>query len=607
MDRASGIKARGLLVRGEAVLAGSGLALAALLVCAITASGWWVARMHSQTMERVRAEHVQTTGELLSRTAEAMIEADELTALRRIVIEAGRVNDLSVCRVVLPDGGVLADLKPANINVRTLDPQWEGSLSPEHARPGVSRYELALGDRGKAYLDIAPARTSTHAAMWEHLTGLGAIGVAAMVVLMMIYRNLRRRIRPLGAIREGLLAFAHGERASGALLMGGELNDEARAWNELVMENVRLRDELAGELARESITSSSEHDGDLASACDAMWQGLVLVDANLNVVYANGAAAVFLDTDRKQLVGGTIADAVASEGVLDVIRAVVSGRIRHRESVEADRGGSDKGVAGVLRYGVRPVRQEDTAEAMIVIEDITQQRVADEARRAFVAQVTHELRNPLTNIRLYVEAAIDEGERDEALLAKSLNVINEETRRLERIVGDMLSVAEIEAGTLELNVDDVRLDALFEVVESSFQTQAQEKEITLEFDMPPKLPVLRGDRDKIVMAVHNLVGNALKYTPAGGHVRVGVEEDQGGVRVTVSDNGIGIDESEQARVFERFYRADDRRVAGITGSGLGLAIAREVVRRHGGDIALESVRDRGSTFTMTLPMLAKAA
>src|SRR5205085_9683262 len=122
---------------------------------------------------------------------------------------------------------------------------------------------------------------------------------------------------------------------------------------------------------------------------------------------------------------------------------------------------------------------------------ITQQRVAEEARNSFVAQATHELRTPLTNIRLYVETAIEEGEGNPATRAKCLNVINGEARRLERIVGEMLSVAEIEAGSFKINKDEVRLEPLFQELQADYQQQAADKRIDLRFNLPPKYPNLR--------------------------------------------------------------------------------------------------------------------
>ena len=244
---------------------------------------------------------------------------------------------------------------------------------------------------------------------------------------------------------------------------------------------------------------------------------------------------------------------------------------------------------------------------MVIIEDITQQRVAEEARHAFVAQASHELRTPLTNIRLHVETAIDDGQDEPQVRAQCLNVINQESRRLERIVAEMLSVAEIDAGSFSLSRDDVSPAVLFEQLEEDYRPQAAKKQIDLVFDLPPKLPVLHGDRDKIMLALHNLVGNAIKYTPAGGRVTVQVDVEAGQLTVQVADNGIGIRDQDAARIFEKFYRAKDKRVAKITGSGLGLALARQVIQLHGGDITVESHIDKGSTFTLALPIQSQAA
>ena len=244
---------------------------------------------------------------------------------------------------------------------------------------------------------------------------------------------------------------------------------------------------------------------------------------------------------------------------------------------------------------------------MVIIEDITQQRLAEEARNLFVAQATHELRMPLTNIRLYTESALDEGERDVAVRSKCLNVINQESKRLERIVGDMLSVAEIEAGTLKLRTGDVRLETLFEELRADYQGQAAEREISLIFNLPPKLPAIKGDRDKIVLALHNLIGNAIKYTPPKGSVNVNVEVTENQLIVEVTDTGIGVSPEETELIFEKFYRSKDKRVAEITGTGLGLSVAREVIRLHRGDINVRSQLNQGSTFTMTVPILLEAA
>lgn len=444
------------------------------------------------------------------------------------------------------------------------------------------------------------------------VAAVGGIGSTAMLALLLLYRSLRRRLSGLMAVRDALLAMAPSGSGTGsgtALPVSPTLGPEAVAWNLLVAERDQVRREALAEKAREALGRRRQARGDLDAACDAMSQGLVLFDDQGNIKYANGAAATFLRTDREKLLNAGIADAFKVESVATAIQQVVAGTSRRRSVIDVDRKSESSGgdaTAGVLRFSVRPVRREDAASAMVVIEDITQQKAAEEARHAFVAQATHELRTPLTNIRLYVETAIEDGEADPSIRVQALNVINSESRRLERIVGEMLSVAEIEAGAFKLKVDDIRLDQLFDTLKQDYQQQASEKKISMTFVMPPKLPVLQGDREKVAVAVHNLLGNALKYTPSGGSVTVRLETDEKQIAVAVADTGIGISEDDCQKIFERFYRANDTRVGKISGTGLGLTIAREVARLHGGDITVESQLNRGSTFTLALPLKAAA-
>jgi signal transduction histidine kinase len=583
--------------------------LAAILLLAMAGAGWWALTTQRQGLREAREESIRAVGVLVAQSAERLLASEELSSLRTLIIEVAREKKLSRCSVVLADGGVIADSEPSRITVKTL-PDSLGqpvALPEEPMRPGwVSlRFPLRfLGDHG-SFVQVSAEVASPLWALWKAQAGIGAFGVMGMLALLGVYRRMRLRLRGIGAVREALLEFGNGETSPAVLGVNSDLGPEAAAWMRLLQDRQRIEGELAVERAREAVATRRDLKGDLVHACDAMWQGLVLLDDDLKAQYANGAAAVFLRSKRDAIVGAKITDVIRDGKVIDAIRAVAAGAVKTRTTVEVRREESDGG--GVLRFSVRPVRRDDSATALIMIEDVTQQRVADEARNSFVAQATHELRTPLTNIRLYVEQAVEEGEKDPAVRAQALNVINQESRRLERIVGDMLSVAEIEAGSLKLRDGDVRLDALFRDLEADFTATAHEKRITLTFSLPPKFPVFRGDRDKIVLALHNLIGNAVKYTPEGGTVTVKVEADAERLVVSVADTGIGISEDEAELVFERFYRSRDGRVSKITGSGLGLALAREVVRMHGGDIALESRLNQGSTFTMTIPVRAKAA
>jgi signal transduction histidine kinase len=634
-----------LLVRGEAAIAPAGIALAAILLGVVAAGGWWTYRTQRLALEDARADQINAVSNLLGQTCEQLLAHSELSTVRLLVSDAAYRYQLTRCRIVLPDGSVVASSDASQVSPMKMPPTWGEKTAPDPlpSPEGVVALTspLKIPGRGVAYLQVSGRIDRPFWAYWETQVGVGAIGGMSMVLLLVVYRGVRGRLRAFGAVREALMAAARGmagvsegQANSGvpasALLVSPDLGPEARAWNEMVQERERARKQSVAERARDTLGRRRQAKGDLDAACDAMSHGLLLVDDKFCVKYANGAAASFLGADREKLVGGEISKYLQVESVLEAIRGTAGGTVRRRITLDVERkddpapgsaakgqanrrdgaGGGEApgaGSAGVLRFSIRPVRREDSASAMVLIEDITQQKAAEEARHAFVAQATHELRTPLTNIRLYVETAIEEGETDAAMRSKCLNVINGEARRLERIVGEMLSVAEMEAGSFKLREDDVRLDALFEELKADYDSQAKEKRITLTFNLSPKLPVLHGDRDKVALALHNLIGNALKYTPDGGRVVVTADADAKQLSVSVKDTGIGIGPEDQERIFERFYRAKDKRVAKITGTGLGLTLAREVARLHGGEIEVESVLNQGSTFTLTLPLKAEAA
>jgi signal transduction histidine kinase len=169
-------------------------------------------------------------------------------------------------------------------------------------------------------------------------------------------------------------------------------------------------------------------------------------------------------------------------------------------------------------------------------------------------------------------------------------------------VSGILSVAEVEAGSFSLVRDDVRLDVLLKQLKADHEAHAKEKKIKLDFDIPPKLPILHADRDKILQALHNLLGNALKYTPEKNRVSLKAIHEKDQIIISVSDTGIGMTQEDAEKIFDKFYRARDERIKDVTGSGLGLAISRQVIRQHGGDITVETELNKGSTFTLTLPV-----
>jgi len=224
------------------------------------------------------------------------------------------------------------------------------------------------------------------------------------------------------------------------------------------------------------------------------------------------------------------------------------------------------------------------------------ERVQDE----FFALVSHELRTPLTSIIGYLELVLDDDEQLSDDARRFLEVVDRNAKRLLRLVGDMLFVAQVEAGRLSLEHGDVDFDAVAAQAIEAAQPAAARAGVTLKLSAHP-VGQLHGDRDRLGQMLDNLVSNAIKFTPEGGTVRVAVRGGDGVAQLEVADDGMGIPDDEQKHLFERFFRASTATKAAVPGAGLGLTIVKTIVDAHGGRIALASGESSGTVVRVELP------
>ena len=239
----------------------------------------------------------------------------------------------------------------------------------------------------------------------------------------------------------------------------------------------------------------------------------------------------------------------------------------------------------------------------MVLHDITELRRLERVRRDFVANVSHELKTPLTAIQGFAETLLGGALEDRANNQRFVSIIRDHSIRLARLTDDLLMLSKIEAGKLEF---DFRPVALSEFVEPCLETarlRASSKGISLEVDTPPNFPLIRGDANRLREVLQNLLDNAVMYTPAGGHIRLNAVSRNGAAVLTVTDTGIGIPQADQEKIFERFYRVDAARSREAGGTGLGLAIAKHIVEAHGGRLWVESAVAQGSKFHFSIPLV----
>lgn len=259
--------------------------------------------------------------------------------------------------------------------------------------------------------------------------------------------------------------------------------------------------------------------------------------------------------------------------------------------------------AGVWRVARQTMQDAERGACWVwSVRDITQLAIVDDAKNQFVSTATHELRTPLANIKAYAETLSLDSTIDPEKQKEFCNIINQEATRLARFVDEMLSVNQLEVGAMALDRREVDLERVVQDVIASVEPQMAAKQIAFETKLPAKFPKLRLDRDKFQAALINLAGNAAKYTPEGGRVGLHLEWSPHELNLHVEDTGIGIAAEELPKVFDKFFRSQDERVRQISGNGLGLTYTQEIVRLHGGRLNVQSELNKGTRFTLTLPI-----
>ena len=334
-----------------------------------------------------------------------------------------------------------------------------------------------------------------------------------------------------------------------------------------------------------------------------MQNGVIAVDQDLKVIFITPVA--------KKLLGvvGNVEGLPVNEASQDVrLEEVFKEAMQQRGVYTNDIAARTAVGRGrrPLRLYVSPMRNDGkVVGALAMIEDITELRRLEQARTDFAANVSHELKTPLTSIRGFVET-LEAGAIDNPPMAhKFLRIIMLETERLTRLINDILSISKLESGNDEVAIERIRLDKLAYDVADMLTIHAGEKQVTINAHINEKPTYIMGNPDRVEQMLINLVENAIKYNKPGGSVTVQVFSNASEANVTISDTGIGIAEEHLPRMFERFYRVDKGRSRQMGGTGLGLAIVKHIVRSMNGEIEVHSKLGEGTEFLITLPLAPK--
>jgi len=334
----------------------------------------------------------------------------------------------------------------------------------------------------------------------------------------------------------------------------------------------------------------------MESVLGSMFEGVLAVDGHENIILLNREAKRMLAVDQVDILGRPLREVVRHP---ELIQAVTKSSQDQQpfvgEFVTA------RSPRRVLSIRVTPLPSELADGLTIVLEDITERRQLETMRRDFVANVSHELKTPLTAIKAYAETLRLGAIQDAAHCGQFLEQIETQADRLHQLILDLLHLSRVESGAISYEIQEVNLTELCQECIQLLSEEATRRQVQLLItDMPPKV-VLHADREALRAIIDNLLINAVRYTPAQGKVRLKCTQARGWVTIEVKDTGIGIDREHHERIFERFYRVDRARSRDLGGTGLGLSIVKHLAQSFGGSVELESELGKGSTFRVRLP------
>jgi len=395
----------------------------------------------------------------------------------------------------------------------------------------------------------------------------------------------RKWIAPWRQIEEVVTQIERGERPRTFLIQDGGRSQHIgfrleKIFNELEQLNKQI----------------AKHESGMQTIFSAMQDALLLVDSNRQVILTNetfrklfgvveiSVAMPLLEIVRNPTLEGVLTSAFAGDGPVGVELALDDSQIELHAVATKNEAGEVTG-------------------ALVLFHDITELKKIDQIRRDFVANVSHELRTPLSILRGYIETLLDSPETSCEELSRILKVMERHSKRLDLLVEDLLTLAQLESADPNLQFRNVDLSRFFGEVVHDWEKKLAIKQLNLIVDLPPDLPAIHADRARLQEALYNLLDNAVKYSREHGQIRLNARRRDGQIELSVSDNGIGIGREDLPRIFERFYRADKARSPDkVRGTGLGLAIVKHIAQLHGGRVEAESEMGRGTTIRIMLPL-----
>jgi two-component system sensor histidine kinase ResE len=408
-------------------------------------------------------------------------------------------------------------------------------------------------------------------------------GVAIILTTIFAFFLSTRITAPLRKMREAAFEVARGKFDTKVpILTHDEIGELATAFNQM------------GRQLKFNMSALSQEKEQLSSILSSMADGVITFNRDGTILITNPPADRFLQYWYYEMGAISSDSEEIPPQVMELFQQAVD--TENEQVGEISFQGRHWVILVSPLYSNRFIRG-----AVAVLRDMTEERQLDKMRKDFIANVSHELRTPISMLQGYSEAIVDDIAESQEEKREMAKVIYDESLRMGRLVNELLDLARMEAGHLQLNIEDVNLSSFINRIIHKFQGLAKDNEIQLYADIETGINSVVFDPDRIEQVLTNLIDNAIRHTPKGGSVKLSVTSEDKGIMISVKDSGSGIPEEDLPFVFERFYKADKARTRGRAGTGLGLAIAKNIIDAHRGHISVQSKLGQGTTFSFIVP------
>lgn len=412
-----------------------------------------------------------------------------------------------------------------------------------------------------------------------------------LLSLLLVYIITISISRPIKEIKNAAVDITKGKLDSSINIIR---NDE-------IGELAKAIDFMAASL-RDKINSIKDKNTKMEAILSSVVNGIIAVDSNENILFINPIAQEMLNITETDIVGKHMLRVIRNNKIDNILKDILKNKSFEESDITINYP-SEK-IFRLYSNAIKYPESDRIIGIIIIIQDITEIKNLEKMRSEFVANVSHELKTPLTSIKGFVETLKAGAIEDNDAAVRFLSIIEDEANRLNRLISDILSLSEIENKKSKPRNEIIDTQEKIMEIVSLLQNQAVHKSISLNAKIDADLSKLKGDTDQFKQMLINLIDNALKYTSEGGTVEVAAYNLENNVVIRIKDNGIGIPKEHIPRLFERFYRVDKARSRNVGGTGLGLAIVKHIVLQFKGKIEVQSEVGKGTEFILSIPTKA---